>query len=434
MRLRMIALLSVLALTTAASGVQSTDYKFSFGTGTPPAGFTQVNVDTMYTVERGYGFEPSTNLPTPGQGTMPIVAPALRAGESLISSDRAFLFSAAVPEGNYRVTLTLGDPDADCTTTVKAEARRLMLEHLTIPKGAQVTRSFVVHVRRPQVRPGVAVKLDPREPGSLTWDNKLSLQFSDAHTALRQLEIHRADDVCTVFLCSDSTVTDQPIEPYGGWGQMLPRWFNDKVAVANYAESGQTLKAFQRQRRWDKVLSLLKGGDYVFMQFGNNDMQSRGHNALWPADDHDEDWSATFSDPNTDYQDILKDWSAQVKAKGAIPVVVSPYTKARRGEPDPAGLRTYPAAAQKAAKDSNTPFLNLTAISTAVLTALGPQVGAQAYVDGQHTTSYGAYLNARSVAFGIRELRLDLAKHLTEDAVFDPRNPLPLRADFAVPR
>ena len=116
-----------------------------------PAGFTQISADTLYTAEKGYGFEPSTAvLPTPGQGARAAVAPTLQSGKSL-SSDKAFIFSAAVPEGNYRVTLTLGDPDADSTTTVKAEARRLMVEHVQIPKGTSVTRSFMVNVRRPEI-------------------------------------------------------------------------------------------------------------------------------------------------------------------------------------------------------------------------------------------------------------------------------------------
>jgi len=38
-----------------------------------------------------------------------------------------FYFSVAVPEeGNYRVTVMLGDRDAESVTTVKAELRRLM--------------------------------------------------------------------------------------------------------------------------------------------------------------------------------------------------------------------------------------------------------------------------------------------------------------------
>ena len=57
-----------------------------------------------------------------------------------------------------------------------------------------------------------------------------------------------------------------------------------------------------------------------------------------------------------------------------------------------------------------------------MLDALGPQNGILAYVDGQHTRSYGAYMNSRSVVFGIQQLKLEIAKYLTDDATFDPKN------------
>ena len=38
------------------------------------------------------------------------------------------VISVAVPEGNYRVTVKLGDARAATSTTVKSENRRLMLE------------------------------------------------------------------------------------------------------------------------------------------------------------------------------------------------------------------------------------------------------------------------------------------------------------------
>jgi beta-galactosidase len=409
------------------------DYQFAFGAGKPQRAVQQISAQDQYTAEKGFGIESSANVPTPGVTPLPPMSPSVQDSAGCITSDKPFIFSAAVPEGVYRVTVTIGDPAADCTATIKAEARRLMVENWRVAKGAIATKSFLVHVRRPEIAGTDAkVKLDPREPGSFTWDDKLSLEFLGGHIALQKIDIHKVDDAVTIFLCGDSTVTDQPIEPYGSWGQMLPRWFDDKVCVANFAESGETLKAFKLEKRWDKVSSLVKPGDYVFMQFGNNDMQTRGHNAMWPADDHEEDWENVHSDADTDYQTILEDWSAQVKAKGATPVIVAPYTKQRGGAPDPAGLRTYPQAAEKAAKDSDTPFLNLTAISTDVLESLGTQNGMLAYVDGQHTRSYGAYMNSRSVVFGIQQLKLNVAKYLADDSAFDPKKPVPLAADFAV--
>ena len=64
--------------------------------------------------------------------------------------------------------------------------------------------------------------------------------------------IKPAPDAVTVFLAGDSTVTDQAREPWTGWGQMLPRFFQQGVAVSNQAESGLALYSFERQKRLDE--------------------------------------------------------------------------------------------------------------------------------------------------------------------------------------
>ncbi len=70
-----------------------------------------------------------------------------------MTSDKPFLFSVKVPEGNYDVTVTLGDPEGESVTTVKAESRRLMLEKVETAKGDYATRTFVVNVRNFKVPP-----------------------------------------------------------------------------------------------------------------------------------------------------------------------------------------------------------------------------------------------------------------------------------------
>src|SRR3954469_20285757 len=49
--------------------------------------------------------------------------------EGFVTSDKPFFLSLPVPEGNYKVTVKLGDRHGTSTTTVKAELRRLMVEH-----------------------------------------------------------------------------------------------------------------------------------------------------------------------------------------------------------------------------------------------------------------------------------------------------------------
>jgi lysophospholipase L1-like esterase len=262
--------------------------------------------------------------------------------------------------------------------------------------------------------PGNELKLDSREWNlqtkkilSATWDDKLTLQFSDEHPCVCSIEIVPADSAITVFIIGDSTVTDQQGDGSGSWGQNLARWFGLHVAVANHAESGQTLKAFRFQHRWEKLMDLIKPGDYVLMQFGHNDSKKSGHDPMWPADDKAGDWAITHSDANTDYKWGLATNAVEIMRHGGIPVIVSPITRIDKatGQANGAAHGDYPKAAREAAE----------------------------LADGTHTSSYGGYLYSRCVVEGIKKANLDLAKYLLPDAgVFDASHPTPAWADFKI--
>ena len=143
-----------------------TDLHFDFGSGKP--GFTQVSPTTAYSKEAGFGFEAGAEV---------------KAGGNCCASNQPFLFSAAVPAGNYKVTVTLGDGNVASTTTVKAELRRLMLEKVHTDAGKSETRVFTVNVRTPDIAGGEEVHLKPREKTSemMAWDDKLTLEFNGDH-------------------------------------------------------------------------------------------------------------------------------------------------------------------------------------------------------------------------------------------------------------
>lgn len=163
-------------------------------------------------------------------------------------------------EGNYQVRLTLGDEKGDCDTSVKAESRRLMLLDVRTPAGQLVQRSFTVNVRGPGLKSGQRVRLKAREANSLSWDGKLSLEFLGARPGVRAVEIWRDERARTLFIAGDSTVTDQAEEPWAGWGQALPLFFKPGLSVANHAESGESLRSFQAERRLEKITELDASG------------------------------------------------------------------------------------------------------------------------------------------------------------------------------
>jgi lysophospholipase L1-like esterase len=439
-----ITLLLLLACAGCA-GTPAFSEKFVFDPASIAEGYTPVPSNAVYSKELGYGFEPGAVVQEIGGPPVICGNGHLGINASFVTSGNIFRFSVAVPEGNYKVTVTLGDGEGESTTTVKAESRRLMLERIHTARGEFVTRSFLVSVRRPQLPDGRMIKLDVQEvnaQGELTtptWDDKLTLQFSDARPCVDAIEIESVAHPVTVFLMSDSTVTDQRGEPYGTWGQMLPRWFKPPVVIVNYAESGETLKAFRAEHRWDKILSQIKPGDYVFMQFGTNDLNkgdgTNVHNAIWPADDHAGDWANTYVE-GEDYKNLLKQYAAEAKARGAIPVIVSPMTKIDRqtGAINFDGLRNYPKDAIDAAKEAGVAYIDLNAMSVDVWTALGPQLDIRGTVDGLHSNTYGGYLLSRCIVEGIKQDKLDLVKYLVDDAGnFDPKHPQPLPDDFKIP-
>ena len=155
----------------AASTPTATSFKFDFGAA-KVVGHSQVLPEMVYSKERGYGFEPGA-----------AVQAVHRAAGDLIASNKTFLFSVAVPEGNYQVTVTLGDPEGESKTTIKAEIRRLMVEKAYLDKGKVATYTFNVAVRTPQIPGGGVVRLKPREQQTevRAWDEKLTLEFDDAH-------------------------------------------------------------------------------------------------------------------------------------------------------------------------------------------------------------------------------------------------------------
>ena len=173
--------------------------------------------------------------------------------------------------------MNFGDRQIATSNVVKAELRRLMLERVDTKAGEFVTRSFVVNVRTPKISTGGDVKLKDRERTSeqWAWDEKLTLEFNGSRPAVSAITVEPVS-VPTVFLLGDSTVSDQPGEPYASWGQMITRFFGDNVAIANHAESGESLRSSFGAKRLEKVVSILKKGDFLLIQYGHNDMKERG--------------------------------------------------------------------------------------------------------------------------------------------------------------
>lgn len=113
----------------------------------------------------------------------------------------------------------------------------------------------------------------------------------------------------TVFMIGDSTMANKDTtggKQERGWGMMLQQYFKSGVVVDNHAVNGRSSKSFIDEGRWDAVLSKMKPGDYVIIQFGHNDEK--------PAADR-------HTDPGTTFDANLRRFVLESRAKGGIPIL-----------------------------------------------------------------------------------------------------------------
>ncbi|MDB5327223.1 MAG: rhamnogalacturonan acetylesterase [Phycisphaerales bacterium] len=395
------------------------DLKFYFGKTTSEPGFTPIAADAGYDAKRGYGFEPDQTIKLQSRST----GPAL--GREFATADAPILFSAKAPEGNYHVTAWLGDPEGETETQVKAESRRIMYPLVRTKKGELTKIDFTVNVRTAWIDNKNWVKISDREktPSVRHWDDKLTLEFAGKRPAVAAIEIQKVDDAVTVFLAGDSTVTDQPQEPWTAWGQLIPQFFKPNIAIANNAESGRSLKSFKADRRWEKVLSQLKAGDYVFIQFGHNDMKEAGGKVAY-----------------TTFSDSLRQYIQEAKTKDAHVVVLTPmHRRTFAGNEIRPSFGDYPDAIRKVAWSEGVPLIDLQAMTKPMYEAFGPEKAKamfvyapagtypgqdKAFKDDTHFQAFGSDQIARCVLQGIRDLKLPLADSIRDGVpTFDPSHP-----------
>jgi rhamnogalacturonan acetylesterase len=75
----------------------------------------------------------------------------------------------------------------------------------------------------------------------------------------------------SLFLIGDSTVKVGTMGQVG-WGERIADYFDPaKIAVVNAARGGRSSRTFQTEGLWYRVLSDIRPGDFVIMQFGHND-------------------------------------------------------------------------------------------------------------------------------------------------------------------
>lgn len=228
-----------------------------------------------------------------------------------------------------------------------------------------------------------------------------------------EVEVPTADT--RLFVIGDSTVANYGASyyPQKGWGQLLQLFFKDtEIEVVNRARGGRSSRSYYTEAGiWDEVLTELKSGDYLFIQFGHNDR----------------DFSkAERYTPPADYEVYLSNYVNEARAKGAIPVLVSPMIMNAYNSDVLRNVFTetgndYRGSMAKVATDLNVPFIDLNMKSFDLVATLGKeQASHYLYLildageypnypngsnDGTHFQETGAVEMARLVVEGLIDLK-----------------------------
>lgn len=133
------------------------------------------------------------------------------------------------------------------------------------------------------------------------------------------LSAFRSDRVITVYMIGDSTMANKSLDAGNqerGWGHVLGGYFTEDVRVENHAVNGRSSKSFIDEGRWDAVVNKIRPGDYVFIQFGHNDEK---------AD------PKRHTDPGTTFDENLRKFVRETRAKGGIPVLFNSIVRRNFG-------------------------------------------------------------------------------------------------------
>ncbi|MCD7955635.1 MAG: GDSL-type esterase/lipase family protein [Lachnospiraceae bacterium] len=304
------------------------------------------------------------------------------------------VFKLDVPrQGNYRVTVKIRmprlhgdlntDPVFSNTSLMIFTGRRrlgLLMKHPEAP-WTELTFTMTVNV----------CDIIPRGQTAAYSDTTLDITILADQPRISELTVEEVD-CATIYIAGDSTVTDQsadyPYAPgtsYAGWGQMLPAFLSDDVAVSNHAHSGLTTESFRKEGHYAIVEKYIRKGDYCLFQFAHNDQKL----------DH--------LKAQGGYRQNLERYIRECREKGAYPILITPLARNTWKGGDGSYndlLAEYAGVCKEIGGELHVPVLDLHARSMEWIIKNGREAVRTSFFpdDYTHTNDYGAYRMAGYVA------------------------------------
>ena len=186
---------------------------------------------------------------------------------------------------------------------------------------------------------------------------------------------------------------------YSGWGQFIPAYFDDQIAVANYADSGEGTAAFRTDGGglWNMINARLKSGDWVMIQLGHNDKTT----------------SASL------YRSRMTNLVNAIRARGANPILITPMIR-NTGDPLSAqhvwGDLNIRNELIGVANARGVPLIDLMKLTSDWAASIG-RSAAQAYfvgTDKTHSNESGAKLFAEMIVNEVRRQNIAIDDYLRQ--------------------
>jgi lysophospholipase L1-like esterase len=207
-----------------------------------------------------------------------------------------------------------------------------------------------------------------------------------------------------VDLIGDSTQTNN-----AGYGRGFCANLTAIVDCVNMAKGGASTKTFREQGLWER--SLQTKPDYMLIQFGHNDLESKDH--------------LPRQTTMAEYEANLRRYIEESRAAGIKPILVTPLTR-RYFEADGkihSDLTAHSDTMKKVATEMKVPLIDLHHDSIAWLDGMGEKVGntlsitkkdddGKTIFDKTHLNWKGSYVFGRMVAVDMGKAVPELAKYV----------------------
>jgi lysophospholipase L1-like esterase len=251
--------------------------------------------------------------------------------------------------------------------------------------------------------------------------------------------------VPTLFLCGDSTMDSRPNEKEPlvngfrarvGWGgSVIPYFDLDKINVENHAKGGISTRTFMNGGYWRLILSRLKPGDFVIIEFGHNDSSPidgpAGRGTI------KSNGEATTQIVNKDGQNevvhtygwYLRRFISDTQSKGAIPIILSPVPRNYwKGESTFNNvMQEYAQLAREIADAAKVQYIDMNQALAAQYAPMGQAAVTHDFftsLDKTHTNPAGAKNAAKVFVGELRKTDCPLKNYLLESPTIPDISPL----------